>query len=169
MTRQKPFRRKAGKQNPKTAQPVLEPGFWRGKTLEELSPAEWEALCDGCGKCCLLKLEDDETDRVHYTDVACRLFDDSTCRCGNYELRQTLVSQCVVLTPESVRETAAWMPRTCAYRLIADGYDLYPWHPLVSGDPQSVHKANVSVRGWTVPEFEVDEEELVDHVVEDIL
>ena len=147
----------------------LEPEFWRKKTLEQMSTEEWEALCDGCGKCCLLKLEDEDTGKVHYTDVACRLFDDATCRCGNYPLRRTLVPQCVVLDPETVRETVGWMPRTCAYRLVADGYDLYAWHPLISGDPESVHKAGISVQGWTVPEYEVEEEDLLDHVVGDIL
>lgn len=144
---------------------TLEPEFWRKKPLDQLSTAEWEALCDGCGKCCLLKLEDDETERVWYTDVSCRLFDPETCRCGNYALRRQLVPQCVVLTPESVHETKDWMPRTCAYRLIADGYDLYWWHPLVSGDPESVHKAGMSVQGWPVPEFEVPEDELQEHIL----
>ena len=145
--------------------PEIAPEFWRTKTLEEMNSAEWEALCDGCGKCCLLKLEDDETGRVWYTDVACRLFDDATCRCGNYALRRTLVSQCMVLTPEVVRETKDWMPRTCAYRLVADGYDLYSWHPLVSGDPESVHTSNVSVKGMTTPEYEAPEETLVDRII----
>ncbi|MCI4660732.1 MAG: YcgN family cysteine cluster protein [Neomegalonema sp.] len=140
--------------------------FWKKKQLEELSQAEWEALCDGCGKCCLLKLEDDETGHVYYTDIACRLFDDQTCRCGNYALRKELVPQCVVLTPQTVRESIDWMPRTCAYRLLAEGYDLYPWHPLVSGDAMSVHDARISVRAQTVPEYEVPEDEQLDHVIE---
>lgn len=130
-----------------------------------MTKAEWEALCDGCGKCCLLKLEDDDTGKVWYTDVACRLFDDAACRCGNYALRKTLVPQCVVLTPRTVAETKDWMPRTCAYRLVADGYDLYPWHPLITGDPDSTHKANISVQGQTTPEYEVAEETLIDRVV----
>ncbi|MEO1120618.1 MAG: YcgN family cysteine cluster protein [Pseudomonadota bacterium] len=148
---------------------ALEPGFWRKKPLDELSSEEWESLCDGCGKCCLLKLEDDETDRVWYTDVSCRLFDPETCRCENYQLRKQLVPQCVVLTPESVMETKNWMPRTCAYRLVAEGYDLYPWHPLISGDPNSVHLAGVSVQGWPTPEYEVAEDELVDRVVSETI
>lgn len=147
----------------------LEPEFWRRKTLEEMSPEEWEALCDGCGKCCLLKLEDDETGKVWYTDVACRLFDNDSCQCGAYAMRRTLVSQCMVLTPEEVRDSADWMPRTCAYRLVALGYDLYSWHPLITGDRDSVHTSGISVQGQTTPEYEVDEDDLLDHVVGEIL
>lgn len=143
----------------------LKPGFWRDKTLEELSEEEWEALCDGCGKCCLLKLEDEETGRVSYTNVACRLFDPETCRCGSYALRFQLVPQCMRLTPEMVRREKDWMPRTCAYRLLADGYDLYPWHPLITGDPISVHTAGVSVQFACEPEYEVPEDELQDHII----
>ncbi len=145
--------------------PELEPAFWRSKALEEMSDAEWEALCDGCGKCCLLKLEDEDTGRVAYTNVACRLFDPDTCRCGSYELRFHLVPQCIRLTPEMVRREKDWMPRTCAYRLLADGYDLYPWHPLITGDPESVHRSGVSVQFACRPEYEVPEDELVDHVI----
>lgn len=155
-------RRRGG---PKAA--PLKPGFWREKTLEQLSAAEWEALCDGCGKCCLLKLEDEDTGAVAYTSVACRLFDGDSCRCGNYALRKTLVPQCVVLTPETVREEAHWMPRTCAYRLLAEGYDLYSWHPLVSGDPDSVHQAGVSVTGWTTPEYDVSPEDVPEYVIDE--
>lgn len=147
----------------------LEPGYWRRKSLEELSEAEWEALCDGCGKCCLLKLEDEDSGKVTYTTIACRLFDDKTCRCGNYALRRTLVPQCVSLTPEAVRAEKDWMPRTCAYRLLADGYDLYPWHPLVSGDPDSVHKAGVSAQGWTTPEYEVDLDDALDYAIQETM
>ena len=147
----------------------LKPGFWRDKSLEEMSPDEWEALCDGCGKCCLLKLEDEDTGRVTYTSLACRLLDDQTCRCGNYSLRKTLVPQCMVLTPELVRAEMSWMPRTCAYRLIAEGYDLYAWHPLVSGDPDSVHKAGISVQGWTTPEYEVELEEAPEYAIEETM
>lgn len=153
----------------KGAAPPLEPEFWKRKTLEELNPDEWEALCDGCGKCCLIKLEDEETGRLHQTRVACRLFDEDLCRCGAYDRRAELVPQCMVLTPEVVRRSLDWIPRTCAYRLVAEGYDLYSWHPLVSGDPESVHRAGVSVRGAVVPEWEVADDEMFDHVVEDML
>ncbi|MGF1660662.1 MAG: YcgN family cysteine cluster protein [Rubrimonas sp.] len=145
--------------------PSLEPGYWRRKPLDQLSRAEWEALCDGCGKCCLIKLEDPDDGRLAYTRIACRLFDPETCRCGQYDHRATLVPTCVRLTPDSLRAVAEWMPRSCAYRLVLEGRDLPDWHPLRSGDPDSVHAAGKSVRGWTVPEYEVDEEDFEDHVL----
>jgi len=119
--------------------------------MAEMTTAEWESLCDGCGKCCLHKLEDEDTGEIAQTNVACRLLDLDSCRCGNYAKRSYLVPDCVVLTPKNVGELG-WMPKTCAYRLLAEGKDLYPWHPLVSGDPNSVHKARVSVRGRAVSE-----------------
>ena len=128
--------------------------FWRVKTLEEMTDAEWESLCDGCARCCLNKLEDEDTGRVVYTDIACSLLDGEGCRCRDYPNRSTIVPECVRLTPHEVR-TLSWLPNTCAYRLVAEGRDLYDWHPLVSGDPESVHKAGETVQGWTVPEFEV--------------
>ena len=108
--------------------------------------AEWESLCDGCGKCCLSKFEDEDTGEIHFTSVGCRLFDADLCRCSNYADRLSLVPDCVGLTPANVR-TIPWLPSTCAYRLVAEGRDLFAWHPLVSGDPQSVHRAGISVRG----------------------
>jgi uncharacterized cysteine cluster protein YcgN (CxxCxxCC family) len=129
---------------------VTEP-FWRTKSLDELSEAEWESLCDGCGRCCLNKLEDYDTAEIVWTDVACRLLDDRTCRCTDYSGRQAKVPDCVRLTPANVRKLS-WLPPTCAYRLVAEGHDLYWWHPLVSGDPDTVHQAGVSVRGRTVTE-----------------
>ncbi len=145
----------------------MRPRFWERVPLAAMSPAEWEALCDGCGRCCVLKLEDVDTGQVHYTDIACRLFDDATCRCGNYPLRKTLVEGCVVLTPGNLAEVAPWLPRSCAYRRLHEGAGLAPWHPLVSGDPESVHAAGISLRGKTVPEWEVPEEEQEDHILED--
>ena len=142
--------------------------FWIGKTLEELTPGQWEALCDGCGKCCLNKLEDPDTSDVAFTRVACRLLDAETCRCAQYDIRKQFVPDCVVLTPGNIADIAYWMPTTCAYRLIFEGKPLYDWHPLISGDPETVHAAGVSVKGWTVPEFEVPEDEWEDHIVEDL-
>ena len=141
--------------------------FWNTKPLGAMTPSEWESLCDGCGRCCVIKLEDEETGDLHYTDVACRLFDDRTCRCGNYALRARLVKGCVVITPKTLPEIAHWMPPTCAYRLLHEGKPLYYWHPLVSGDPESVHAAGISLRGKVVAEYDVDEDDLEDHIVDD--
>ena len=140
--------------------------FWQLRPLAAMSPAEWESLCDGCGRCCVIKLEDEDTGALHYTDVACRLFDDATCRCGSYALRARLVKGCVVLSPKTLPEVAHWLPSTCAYRLLHEGRPLEAWHPLVSGDPESVHGAGISLRGRVVPEYEVAEDELEDHIVE---
>ncbi|SHJ35052.1 hypothetical protein SAMN04488012_10816 [Palleronia salina] len=146
---------------------VGRPRFWERYPLDELSKAEWEALCDGCGKCCLNKLEDEDTGEVALTRVACRLFDDATCRCAQYDIRKQFVPECVVLTPKTLPDAAYWMPRTCAYRLLHEGKPLYDWHPLISGDPQSVHDAGVSAQHMTVPEFEVPEEDWEDHIIEE--
>jgi uncharacterized cysteine cluster protein YcgN (CxxCxxCC family) len=141
--------------------------FWKHHALEDLRRDEWEALCDGCGKCCLVKLEDEDTGRVAYTNIACRLLDRGTCRCGNYPLRRQLVKGCVVLDRDNIDATLPWMPRTCAYRLVHEGRDLEPWHPLISGDPESVHRAGVSLIGRMVAEYDVDEDDLEDFVIEE--
>jgi uncharacterized cysteine cluster protein YcgN (CxxCxxCC family) len=133
--------------NPRrTAKLADERPFWKQKTLEELNPAEWESLCDGCGRCCLVKLEDEESGKIHFTDIACKLFNPSTCRCADYAHRRRRVHDCIKLSPAKVR-TLGWLPPSCAYRLIAEGRDLACWHPLVSGSPTSVHEAGVSARG----------------------
>ncbi len=137
--------------------------FWKRKTLEQMTHAEWESLCDGCGKCCLEKLQDEETGEIAYTNVACRLLDTETCRCSNYSRRMSYVFECVKLTPRNITELS-WIPRTCAYRLLAEGKDLFWWHPLVSGNPETVHQAGMSVRGRSVPVQIVDDIE--DHVVD---
>ncbi|HRD77732.1 MAG TPA: YcgN family cysteine cluster protein [Hyphomicrobiaceae bacterium] len=119
--------------------------FWTAKPLEALSADEWEQLCDGCGRCCLLKLEDDDTGAIHLTRLACRLLDISTCRCSDYENRHRRVADCLSITPRSVRELA-WLPETCGYRRVAEGRELAWWHPLVSGSTETVHEAGISVR-----------------------
>ncbi|OSP54161.1 YcgN family cysteine cluster protein [Pseudoruegeria sp. SK021] len=146
----------------------LRPRFWDSVPLTSMTPREWEALCDGCGKCCLNKLEDADTGEVAFTRVACRLLDDQTCRCAHYETRKQFVPECVVLTPKTLPSIAYWLPRTCAYRLLHEGAPLFDWHPLISGTAQSVHDADESVQGWTIPEYEVDEDDWEDHIIEDL-
>ncbi|MGO4388880.1 YcgN family cysteine cluster protein [Microvirga sp. 2YAF29] len=140
--------------------------FWRAKTLEAMSLQEWESLCDGCGRCCLVKLEDEDTSEVLYTDVGCTLLDGETCRCRDYPNRQAKVPDCVRLTPDAV-QSISWLPETCGYRLIAEGRDLYWWHHLVSGDPDTVHAAGISVRDRVAgPEEEFTIAELLERLVD---
>ena len=138
--------------------------FWRAKKLHEMSSAEFESLCVGCGKCCLHKLEDEDNGDVYYTKVACKFLNHDTCQCQVYSERQQHVPDCVTLTPESVKDTY-WLPETCAYRLIDEGIPLFDWHPLVSGDPDSVHKAGMSVAGQVIHEDSVNPDDLEDYVV----
>jgi uncharacterized cysteine cluster protein YcgN (CxxCxxCC family) len=125
--------------------------FWKTKTLEQMTPDEWESLCDGCGRCCLHKLRDTETEALSYTNVACHLLDLKQCQCRDYTHRTKRVPDCVNLTPATVREVD-WLPPSCAYRRVAEGKGLSWWHPLVSGDPRTVHQAGVSVRGRALNE-----------------
>lgn len=136
--------------------------FWRTKSLGEMTRAEWESLCDGCGRCCLHKLRDEDTDELAWTEVACRLLDTQSCRCTDYANRKARVPDCVKLTPARVA-AIDWLPPSCAYRLLRDGQDLPWWHPLVSGDPETVVQAGISVRGKAV--CERDAGALEDHVV----
>ena len=125
--------------------------FWKTKRLEEMSSAEWESLCDGCGRCCLHKLRDEATNALSFTNVACRMLDLDSCQCRDYPRRKRWVSDCVTLTPEALKDID-WLPPSCAYRLLQEGKPLYWWHPLVSGDPDTVHTAGVSVRGRAITE-----------------
>lgn len=145
----------------------LSPRFWEHKSTTQMSQREWEALCDGCGKCCLNKLEDEDTGEVVLTNVACRLLDDSSCHCAQYDIRHQFVPECIVLKPNNIPEHLYWMPQTCAYRLIHENRPLYDWHPLISGSADTVHRAGVSVKNRTVPEFEVDEDDWEDHLIEE--
>lgn len=140
--------------------------FWETVPLSKMTSEEWEALCDGCGKCCLNKIEYEDTGDLDYTRIACRLLDGHSCRCTQYPIRRQFVPDCVQLTPKALPKIAYWMPSSCAYRLLYEGHPLPEWHPLLTGDPESVHEAGFSARGWTIPEYEVDEEDWEDYVVE---
>jgi hypothetical protein len=144
---------------------LLSPEFWKHKKLAEMGQEEWEALCDGCARCCLYKLQDEDTGEIFYTNVVCRLLDTYRCRCTNYAQRAQLVPTCLVLDADLVTQLA-WMPKTCAYRLVAEGKDLEAWHPLVSGDADSVHRAGISVRYRIVEEKAADMDCLEDYVVD---
>jgi uncharacterized cysteine cluster protein YcgN (CxxCxxCC family) len=130
--------------------------FWKRKSLNDMSRDEWESLCDGCALCCLQKLQDEDSGDVYFTDIACKLLDVDACRCTNYAARAQLVSSCLVL---SVNEPEAfgWLPGSCAYRRLSEGKELPAWHPLVTGDPDSVHDAGISARGKAVSELEKTE------------
>jgi len=140
------------------------PPFWERKKLTEMTPEEWESLCDGCGRCCLKKFEDAGTGEVVYTDVACRLLDGERCRCTRYADRAKLVPDCVTLDPAQL-ERLHWLPATCAYRRLADGKPLEWWHPLVSGDPRTVERAGISIRGRALSEGSLTPREIEERVI----
>lgn len=137
--------------------------FWQTKTLAEMSPVEWESLCDGCGLCCLIRFEDEDTGEVVPTKVHCELFDGQACACIDYANRRATVPDCIALTPGKI-EALHWMPRSCAYRRLNEGRPLAEWHHLVSGSRETVHEAGVSVRGQTVSELTLtDPEDALDY------
>ena len=130
--------------------------FWERKSLAEMTPGEWESLCDGCALCCMHKVEDEDSGEVFYTNLACRLLDTDSCRCTDYPNRVKQVADCLSLTPDDT-EAFEWLPATCAYRRLSRGEPLFDWHPLITGDPESVHEAGISVRGQGLSEKDTDE------------
>ena len=146
---------------------TIEKDFWENKTLSEMSLEEWEALCDGCGICCLYKIEDEDSREVHLTSVACRFLNLETSTCQLYDQRINAMPTCVKITPSKVKNLT-WLPETCAYRLILKGKPLPDWHPLVSGDPNSIHRAGISVKGRVVSESSANMNNLEEYVIEDL-
>lgn len=145
----------------------MRPRFWE-LPLAKLDPEEWEALCDGCGKCCLNKLEFEDPPELVFTRVSCRLLDGHACQCTSYANRHDYVPDCVVLTPKKLKEVAYWLPATCAYRLRHEGKPLENWHYLISGDRETIHRAGISMRDRTISEVEVDEYDWEDYMIEDL-
>lgn len=138
--------------------------FWRQKHLTEMTAAEWESLCDGCARCCMIKLEDEDTGEIHYTSLVCDLLDLNACRCSHYPQRHELVPDCIEFDAD-LAATLRWLPVSCAYRRLAEGRGLADWHPLVSGRPESVHEAGISVRGKVLHAGRVHEQDLTEHVI----
>ena len=140
--------------------------FWRRKPLEKMTAEEWESLCDGCGRCCLNKLEDEDTGEIHLTKLACGLLDVGSCRCSNYPNRKALMPDCISIDAEKARNLS-WLPPTCGYRVVAEGRDLAWWHPLISGSENTVHEAGISVRGWVRSETGVKIENFWRYIIKD--
>jgi len=138
--------------------------FWERKTLDEMTVEEWESLCDGCGRCCLVKLEDEDTGDIHLTRLSCRLLDVGSCRCTNYPERHAHVPDCIAIDPAKVRNLS-WLPPTCGYRLVDERKGLQWWHPLVSGSPETVHQAGISVRGWALSETRIQPETIHHYII----
>jgi len=141
------------------------PPFWESKSLKDMTQTEWESLCDGCGRCCLNKLEDWDTGEIHFTNIACTLFDGKSCKCSDYENRFDTVPDCIKLHPNDIAEYK-WLPPTCAYRLLEENKPLPQWHPLLTGDPKSVHEAGVSVRDLTISEDGLTPDDYENHLVD---
>lgn len=152
----------AAKRRRSTARP-----YWEAKSLDQMTRPEWEQLCDGCGQCCMLKLEDEDTAKIFMTRLACKLLDIGSCRCKSYPDRHDFVPDCVVLQPETVA-TYSWLPRTCAYRLLSEGKPLAWWHPLISGTADTVHEAGISVRTWARSEKGVKPSAISRYIIEEV-
>jgi len=156
--------------NTKTSKPKRKHGtrgdlpFWETKSLEAMSHQEWESLCDGCGRCCLLKVEDEDTGDIYLTRLGCKLLDTNSCHCRDYPNRKKKVRDCISLTPDAI-ENMPWLPSTCAYRTLHEGRSLEWWHPLVSGDPETVHEAGISVRGWSRSEKGVKPDAIARYII----
>jgi uncharacterized protein len=141
--------------------------FWEDKSLQELSSEEWESLCDGCGKCCLHKLQDEETEELFFTSIACSKLDLEKCRCSVYETRLKHVPMCLDLSPDNIAEVD-WLPNSCAYRLVSEGKALPAWHYLVSGSRHSVHEAQMSVKDRAISEVDIDEDDWDLYVIDEL-
>jgi uncharacterized cysteine cluster protein YcgN (CxxCxxCC family) len=139
--------------------------FWEEKRLHELSAQEWESLCDGCARCCMIKLEDEDDGTVHHTSLVCHLLDTDSCRCTRYPERHELVHDCIQFSADLASQLS-WLPLSCAYRRVAEGLPLLPWHPLISGNPESVHEAGISVRNRVIPVQMIHEDEQQEHIVD---
>jgi uncharacterized cysteine cluster protein YcgN (CxxCxxCC family) len=139
--------------------------LWEEKALTEMSQEEWESLCDGCARCCMIKVEDEEDGAIYHTGLVCHLLDIEACRCTRYPERHDIVRDCIEFTADLAGQLK-WLPKSCAYRRLAEGRTLADWHPLISGDPESVHRAGISVRDRVIPVQHVHEDELADHVVD---
>ena len=142
--------------------------FWESKQLAEMNDEEWESLCDGCGKCCLFKFQDEDSSEMFFTHVACRLFDANTCRCSSYESRFKQVPECADIR-KFTKPEFHWLPERCAYRLLFEGKKLKPWHPLISGDPNSVHAAEISIQNRVINEADADLDNLEDYIDESLI
>jgi len=137
--------------------------FWEHKTLSRMSDKEWESLCDGCGKCCLNKIIDDETEELHYTNVSCHLLHTKSCKCRKYDQRFKLVKDCVKVSLDDIQQFH-WLPKSCAYRRLAEGKPIPEWHPLITGSHSAMHKGGFSVRGKIISESSIDLDNLEDYI-----
>ncbi len=143
----------------------MDKDFWQNKSLQKMSDKEWELLCDGCARCCLLKLEDEDSGELFFTNVACHLLDIVACRCKDYPRRENRVPECLLIRQMKLSEYH-WLPATCAYRLLSEGKPLPAWHPLISGDENSVHNAGISVDGFAMSEEHIHTDQLAQHIIE---